>query len=506
MKRWILSAACPALLLALGACDPVETELTLNADGSGKLTQQARLSPAARLLLREAFPPEARGYSPILTEEAAKNWSAANPDAGVKVLSFVNRPQPDGSLRIEYEVSFADVSAFAETVWGWPFQIGSAGVPEGVRVQFQDPVRFVTQQAMGRVAATNGFEPAAVKELLAALSPGLKLRTRIHLPAPARSVEGAALADNRQELVAEQTALGDGEGLTQWLQRSPATALFPAEAIQFKAFAVPVEMDAERVAPWAKPVEGGRNEEGFLLQLGTVSASSSRYINYATPNAEPRVDERVTVNLTLQGPADTRLLTSRPRDGAGQPLPLLSAVRDGQGNDLRTPDTMLYFYPTQGWPLVRARDKGRPLGSAQVTLKLPAGGSRLITVLEGYFAAQQVTEEGRLEIRPLAANLNKAFDLGGCTIQFTAVKGASVEYTVSRKDGKGADWPLDIRGYSADGRELPRATPPSAEPARASGQHLFGAPLPADGYVVVLYPARVRELRLPFAFKDIRIP
>ena len=348
-RKWACLLLAPTLLaMAAVGCEPFETELTIYADGSGRMVQTARLSPAAQVMLKMYAGPRMKGYRPILTEEDAAGWSRNNAWSGITILSYASEQEQDGSLRVRYELEFRDIEKFAESVWGWPLQLKVEQTAEDVRLQFDDPARVVSHlflsaqvgpaTAPPKVGEPGGLEYRAFHELVGLANRGLPTRTLVNLPAAARNAENGVLS-SANKTVARDAVIGQGEaGLAEWLQAKPTRVLFPAGGVAFSPFAASQALIPEQSLVILGPIEAGE-AEGFHVQLARVEIRENRDLSYETANPERRVRRRLSLQMALLGPGDTRLMNADSGALAKPPAHMLSVLKDGDGNDLRSVNT-----------------------------------------------------------------------------------------------------------------------------------------------------------------------
>lgn len=513
---FIVSAALS--LFALTGCDPFETEITINANGSGRVVQKGRLSPTAHQMLRQYGGPRLRGFRPILTEEAAKKWSESQAQTGLKLTAYSSTTEEDGSLRFSYELSFSDLKEYAGSVWAWPLQLGATETVEGTQLQIDDPVRFTLMSLAASQAATltpppkvnepGGMEYMAFRDAVASLSSGLRVKTVVHLPAAPRRVEEGALARDGQTLACERL-IGDGKlPWTEWLMKKPMVAVLPAGALTCKFF-TPAPPVGDRPVIMGGTADVGA-AQGFQFKLTGVNVS--RTTNFEVQGAErnPRA-QGLTITLALACPEAKLLPISSDTSSAQGLVHMLSAAKDDQGNDLRSVDAALRFYTAQPQYYGRgemAPNRDRPAGYLTITLKLPAKEVTALSLLEGYVAATQVVEDEKTELKPLRDYLNRDFDTGNETFRFTAIKGTQVETVVTRRTNSYREMGYEFTWYAPDGTELPRGNWNSrgGDGFRTNYQVMFNAPFPEDGGVSFVRPVKLREVHILFSFKDVKLP
>ena len=110
-------------------------------------------------------------------------------------------------------------------------------------------------------------------------------------------------------------------------------------------------------------------------------------------------------------------------------------------------------------------------------------------------------------MKPLKDNLNRAFHFPGCTVTFTAIDGQEVECVLTGKGNSPHEFMESLSWHGGDGSDLQR----SGRNMRGSrdkliGKQTFREPFPDDGYVVITYPTKLREVRIPFSLKNIELP
>jgi len=506
----------PALALCLlTSCATLETELVINADGSGVMMQKADLSPVAYailLQLKERRPPQPAAFTPVLTEGAAKRWAEANADTGVQVRSFSIKVGEDNSAKVACEIAFADLERFAGSVWGWPLRLGLARTPAGMQLQFSDPARAVMGTIGGETRLLSRPDPVlederrraeyfAMREMARRISQGLRVRTVVHLPAAAVAAEGAALSGDRRRVILETAAAQDGDMLN-WLHAPPAKVVLAADAITAKSFAVPVTISATAAL---KPTTVGARA-GFEWRLENAHRSRHSTIDYTRPEAEPAGgQETFMITIGLFGP---EIAEVRPLILQGPDNSQVTIARDAEGNDLRREGAGLHFSPFPRGEREAAGEGWRRLGRVSVPLKAPPGGARILAALEGFVTVRHVEEKATLELRPLKNTIGREHHLGENTLKVVGVEGKRVKYEVILAEGEHDLWnALEIRWHGPDGQELQA---PGRESRGQGRTHIcevnFGQPFPADGYAVVTYPVKVAAIRIPFAFKDVRLP
>ena len=511
-----ISLICLAALLTLtlaAGCEPFETEITLNADGSGRMVQKAVITPAVQQLLtsRDTAP---QGFQPILTEEAAEEWRKANGQGPVKLEAYSSIVSPDGVRTIQCTVSFTDLSQLAASVWGLPLRLAVAQTPQGPELQLDDPVRGAALlalpaqardgEALPQPGAPGYLEFQALANLCGGLGRGLSIRTTLKLSAPAAAVRDAELSADKQAVSARWTIGQDAAAATAWLRGSPA-------GITLAGVAVPV-------FPLAQPLTGKRAlvfdkreikpGENYSVRLTYANVSSRRYFSREGDDVggDARSSHHLSLNLMLNGPTAASLIDIRQYENRSARHEI-TAIKDLDGNDIAG-RVNFNFSPQQYYRGGGEAPREGNIGNGSVTVSLDNPDIKGISLIEGYVTLH-LMEEGRLEIRPLRSHLNETIQVPGSTIVFTEIKDKSVVVTVNNQGRSNRDIYQWLRWYAADGKELTRPGMNS----RGTGVNYeyaytmqFPGGFPADGYAVIQYPSRITEAKLPFTLKDVKFP
>lgn len=493
-------------------CEPFDTELTLNADGSGKLTQKGTLSPAVRAMLMQGYR-LAQPYRNLMQADAGQDWNAGNLDAGVKVVRFDKKIADNGAMALDLEVTFASLEKLGATVWGQSLQLTAVEADGVLKLRCQDPARFainaIAMREMKRegASARRQVEYLAMMDMLVTGLKGLKIRTTLNLPAAAQTAEGGVLSEDKKRVTYE-AVLGDTpEGLNEWLGKAPLSVSLPAGFAGLKAFEPP--------PPPAQPVFGGQQPaakappaptkvgEGFSMRLSYLSVNTSRSIQMEGDNREPQRSETLNLNFNLYGPQNPNILQEQYRHDRPS-LHTVTTAKDDLGNDLRNADQRIWMHTyggTFGQNVHRQPDQ--PIGNLQLNLKAPGKEAKAIAKLEGYAALSQVTETDTLEVKPVRENLDKEYVLGPQTICFKAIKDRSVEYVLTVQDMQ-----PQIKWMSADGKDLETLTSSNNTDGKGKmtvTQH-FKAAVPEGMYAVITYAAKVQQIKVPFTYENLKLP
>jgi len=508
---WLIVAAP----LLLPGCLTLDTEITLNEDGSGRMVQKAELSPAVHVtvkeMLRNSTRSRNRGYTPILTEQSLEKWRAAHPDDGIEVKQLVRAEGDDGSLTIRCEVTFDSLKQFASSDWGWPLQLAVKDAEQAREIELADPARFLQNLAFGREmmfddppdrGSRQWDQYVAYLDVFRRCTPGMHIRTTLHLPAKGVDPRAGKLSDDGRAFVVETRITKGAAELDGWLKGKSSSVTLPAAALKLEPFKapeslVPAQAQAEEVQ---KPPPAG--DKQFEFRLGRVSVNSTRSMDHGDPDAEPRSNESFNIRLELYGPADARLLEAQ-QEGE------LRIAEDVAGNNLKRERTRLRLSVGSHWRS-EAKYEVKPIGRMEVSLSPPEPGVDMLAALEGHMIVPHVLKEDTIEVKPLADNLNRAIKFAWGTITFTEIGKKQVKYEIAFGD----DAPeLHLR------RELKvDLRTPGGESLRSGGRssrwakdsrfvtNRFNDEIPEGAYATIRYPIEVRKLLLPFLFTNIPIP
>jgi hypothetical protein len=511
MVRMLTMLALFAALAALTGCEPFETELTLNADGTGKLTQKGTLTPAARAMLMQGYR-LANSYRNILLADAGKDWNGENPNAGVKVLRYEPKVADNGALAFNLEVTFESLEKLGATVWGQALQLGVAEADGALKLSCEDPARFAANATILRdmrregVSGRRRIEYQAMMDMLLTSMKGFKLRTVLVLPAAAVSAEGAALSEDRKRVTYELTIGEEPGAVNAWLAKPPATVMLPAGFAGLKPFEPPPPLAqmtfGNPTAAKPKPAVPTKIGEGFSLKPTYLNWSLTRSIQLTGDDREPQRNEGLNVTLNLYAPENANLLQEQYRHDQTSPHAITTA-KDDLGNDLRNPDQRIWLHTyggTFGQNVRRQPDQ--PIGSLQLNLKAPGKDAKTLVKVEGYAVLSQIAETDTTEIKPLKENLDKEYVLGPQTIRFTAVRERAVDYILSVRE-----MPPQIKWKGPDGADLTTQHVSSSftNGKNVTTQH-FAAALPDGVYAVITYAAKVEQVKVPFVIENIKLP
>lgn len=518
--RWLLLSLPLLLAGLLAACEPFETELTINEDGSGKLVQRVVLSPAAQAMLDDPRL-TLKGYRPVLTEEEAEVWSSANENGVVKLLKFSSARLPDGWLRIETELIFIDLRALAESVWGYPLQLSVSREGDSVRLSFQEPASTILRACMERqnragsgtdAQLTAEQSQAAFLDLLRRAAPELSLRTKVNLPAGG-VVEGGRTDEGGRAVTVERRLAA----VKEWFSAAPVSVTWANRALKVAPFDVPKTLLVRRPLATAAPVLL-TEKDGFSCQLQGITYNKNRRLSFRDrDDGEPQgiVSQHYDIRISVLGTQDIKAIEQNGFGEHRQPAQMLSALTDEQGRDLRTPDTNINFSLNRSFNYAnRYEDYGgheNRFGNAGINLGWPDVPPTALKLLEGYVAFLNISDEETLEVRPIKEYLNKDLELPGQTLQFLSVSPEKVEYQIRRSERWGYNRMLSIRWFGATGQEVavndnPNGSGDQEGVVRYTQNFNKEAPFPVEGYAVVRCPAAVREYRIPFKFSDVKLP
>lgn len=503
--------ACALVGLLLG-CEPFDTELTLNADGSGILTQKGTLSPSVRMMLMQGHR-LAQPYRTVLQTEDRPDWNAANADAGVKVVRFNTKAADNGAMTIDLEVTFTSLEKLGASVWGQSLQLTAAEADGALKLRIEDPARFAVNAIAMRelkregASARRQVEYQAFMDMLVIGMKGVKIRTLVALPDAAKAVEGATLSDDKKRVTYE-AVVGDTPGaLNEWLAKPPVTVSLPAGVAGIKAFEPPPppaqptwgrQPPAEKAPP--PPTKVG---EGFSLKMTYLGINTSRSINMNGDNRTPQRSENLSLNFNLFGPAKPNILQNQNRYDRPSPH-TITVAKDDLGNDLRNPEQRIWLHTYGGgFGDNVQRQPDQPIGSLQLNLKAPGKDAKTLAKLEGYAVVSQVAEVDTLEVKPIKDNLDKEYVLGPQTILFKSVKDRTVEYVLSVQEMQ-----PQIKWKSADGKDLEVLTTDSTGDGKGKTtftQHFKNA-VPDGICAVITYAAKIESVKVPFNYENLPLP
>ena len=506
-------------VLGLAGCEPFETEVTLNADGSGRVVYKGQLSNGARLMVREGL----RRNSPLRAgfgRDAAQEWNATNAAAGVKVVAVEENVDENKRVKLRVEVTFDTLEKLSQTMWGYLLQAGAEEEDGKILLQFDDPMRSAVARLALREFRGEGSrtgrrqaEYVALIEALAAGFAGQKSRVVLNLPAPALSAEVAALSPDKRTVTME-TSVAEGEaGLNAWLARRAPVVTLPGEFAGIKTFGTPASLpdrsSFSRTTPTPAPAApvapadgAAKGAEEYRFRLNTLSLMTNRTLNMGEGDLEPQRSDSFTLQFHLYGPEQANVLRPVTRGDEASPC-IITTAKDSEGNDLRNPDARSYLNLYGSFGDGYRRGKDQPLGNLQLGLAVPAAGVKSIAKLRGYATLIQVTEEGKLEIKPLKDNLDKEYVLGEQTIKFLSVKGTAIQYVLSIGES-----PVALKFHNGDGKEVSSSgwSSSGGGEGRTTFTRNTNEAIGDGGYVVVRYPVKTQQIRIPISYDNLQIP
>lgn len=514
MRKTLLWICGMSLLCAVVAgCDPVETELTVNSDGSGKMHQSVQLTPAALAILQEASALQV-GYSPLLTEQAAREWQAAAGQGAVQLDSFSRTELPDGSAKIEVHVSFAGLSQFASSPWGFPLHLEAVQTDAGMKLSVSDPLQYLCATVAGNAAQEQmdfqdkaTLRRLAVRELLEVLCQELRTRTVVQFAMEPRSVGGATLSADKRQATMERTVGKAPFTWDRYLTAAPLSAVLGP--VIFKPFAA-----SSSIYSPGKVVYETRDvtkEDGYTLLLSYVDFSTVRSVNFAEGGgALPVSSNRLNFNIQIFAPSNV-YSAERGEYGPRTSLqPQALTIRDGQGNDLKVLDQQISLNSYRRMRGLRFRDGGDeegPFCSPHISLLVPNADLDAISLLEGSVVVP-VMQPGKMDLRPISAWLNRDVEFPFWTLRITSIKEKSVELIVvrtARMNREPVEW---MEWKQAEGTPLPQPNWSTSNYSdnRMTYRVTFPVDVPQDGCLTVTYPAKIIDMRIPFSFKNITLP
>ena len=509
------AAPCLLVLLAVG-CDPFETEVTIAPDGSGKMSQRCHLSPVAYVMLRDVRVGSGGRVQLMNSEERAKAWSDAHADGPVKLLSYSCKRDDAGWRKIACEVSFTDLSQLAATEWGWPLQFSASAKDGRTELRFDDPARGVGgTMARREMRPDRADETAAMLQMGAALAAGMRVRVTVNLPV-AVAVEGAQLSADGKT-VAYDVTIGEGtEKFRAWLDGKPASILLPADG-PVKPFAQPPAPSTTRPAePAAAKPAGPKSPpvdtKDFEFRLNSVSVTRQFSYNAERPGEQPSRHDRINIGFGLYGPVGVDFVYREPGGSRNEPgEDLLSTVKDGDGNDLRTVDTRVSFNLYEQMPQARRDEPGAKAqyGSLNLSLAPPSGGSKMLALVDGYVVAERVAETDKVEVKPLKDSLQRDIETPVGVVRFTEMGERTIKYVVTPttwdrfRPGK----TLRLKGVGPDGAAVDlREASRNGDGKKWTITQDADRALPQDVSLVLTYPSKLERVKLPFKLKDIPLP
>ncbi len=517
MFRVLFAVVVSAAALGLAGCEPLETELTLNADGSGTLTQRGRLSPSARMMLLQGWR-LAQPYRTVLQPEPIKDWNAGNPDAGVKVVVFDAKAEENGQMPFRLEATFESLEKLTACIWGQSLQLGVEEAGGTLKLRCDDPLRFIVNATAMRemrredrpASARRAVEFQAMMEMLVTGLKGTKVRTVLKLPVPAVGVEGAALSEDRRQVVYEAVVGETLEAVEGWLKTPAMVVTLPAGYAGLRAFAPPAAPTQPNFGPTASakpaPAAPAKVGEGFSARLNQINWSVNRYIQVeGGGNAEPQRNENLSLSFGLYGPERPNILRQDTHYRHDQTPPhVVTTAKDNEGNDLR-PDNRQYIWVHTyggGFGDTFQRPKDQPFGNVSVNLKTPGKEAKTLAKIEGYVVLTQVAEVGTLEVKPVKENLEKEYVLGAQTIRFLSVKDRTIEYALTVQE-----LPVQVKWLGPDEKVLPTLSQnQSTSQNKTTVTQHFKEPLPENVSAVVTYAAKVEPVKVPFSYENLRLP
>jgi len=485
----------------------LDTEITLKADGSGTMSQKADLPPSVATMAKElSRGPEGTRF--VVTEQANEQWKAAADQTGIRVLSYKATPGDDGSLKLAYELEFARLQDLASSVWAWPLQLRVSKEADGTSLEFTDPLRFAISNARGETRVL--FNPperggpgwdryVAFLDVVHRASPGMRIRTVVHFPAPVRAVEGAPLSDDKLTCVYETTIGEKGKGLEEWLAGKSVKVALAPDTLAVEPFSPPTTAAVSPKAPEPAPEEN----KALEFRVSNISVSTSRSLDYRDPNAQPQRNESLQINLELFGPPDVTFARS-----SQQEVELFQAI-DAAGNDLRQQDARLYVSLGARPPRGREQQQAS-IGQLTVRLKIPPEGVDRLARLDGQAILPQVAKLGESTVKPIRDNLNTAIPFAGGKITFTKIEERKVSYTIEFID-ETADRQLreqiDVSIMTGEGQRIQTGGRSTSGRENSIDVSLnFDKPLPEDCYAVITWPEEIRKVVIPFLFENLPIP
>ena len=510
--RYVITLGLFLVFLSLAGCDEVETELTLNADGSGTMVQRLKLSPAAYTVAKQSQQMGSGGYYFVLNEEDLQRWRGENHGGAPTVASFSSAVADDGSYTAKYEIAFNHLQELAASTWGWPLQIGLFEADADLELRFDDPVRVVQREAaITELQSLNNPPPetpegrgeyAASLEATRQLSKGSRIRTIIRLPAPATGVTGATLSEDKTTATYEAVLGEEDLPFETWLRQPASKVAIPAPALALKPFPVPIRVGS-RTTSSVRLVSVGP-ESGYVFKLNHVSIQHNRSMNYE--NERPNRHDSLDINFQFYAPKDAEFL--RIRGDSRRHHVLIEAIdQDGNTLEPRSRRGAMHFN-VHNYGRRHRRNPDQPCGDASLQLKLPEKDPTLLKRLRGYVVTDRIAERKNLEVKPLKDNLNKVFDVGEEKLHFTSIEKNQVQYSLTRSNNQSSHERVRIEYFSAQGVPMGTSGVSSrgSEYAYTCTQRFQGEGFPEDGYVVISYPAKVERIRIPFSFKDVKLP
>jgi hypothetical protein len=302
LKKTLVFACCVFLL---GGCYEDESEITLNADGSGAIKQKLVISE--RLIVATSEDGSNKNTPPVSKKEILEKVGS-----GVDITSFALSEMPDGGRTIEFEGTFSSVEQFFLSEFcrdTLKLRLAPAG--DGKAVVYCD-----TQESSGSGPSTTQ---------LYGLAKGLYIKRTIHLPAEIEKTNGIQGKDGNT--VSWFTDLRNKDGLVrtkafiEGKDKGVGSAVFDASAIGFS-------LPLKTVGPpkrTAIPEKGDSSRESSGLKAEVVWLTINKKISLEDDNKEP---ENSDLEFGVKVNWDEN---SKP---FSYQTPVLTNIQDDLGKDL----------------------------------------------------------------------------------------------------------------------------------------------------------------------------
>ncbi|MBI4025153.1 MAG: sel1 repeat family protein [Verrucomicrobia bacterium] len=281
------------------------------------------------------------------------------------------------------------------------------------------------------------------------------------------------------------------------------------------------------------------------LESAEYSGNVSRKIIYQSYDDSKAVKSgnRAQLNITIlvfgpkekkftKGRFDKMAFVGRQKmpfehwDDSETPKSKLEKVVDETGKDLIGRSTSL-MWESRDNDFFKFHHKKSPpdlLGTIRISnLESPADKAKKLTALKGVMYLSAITDEGKVEIKPLSAHFNAPIALPeGESVTINLLEKNTIYYTIAwkAKNQKDADPDLSpqiqrnfdkyqFKFFTADGKELQsggygsRGSETEAKyDVSLGGEQQFGE----GAYAVVTFPQKTQVVEIPFEFKDVQLP
>jgi len=152
---------------------------------------------------------------------------------------------------------------------------------------------------------------------------------------------------------------------------------------------------------------------------------------------------------------------------------------------------------------------GNRLGEFYIRTSLSNAPAKAITEISGYMAGIIVARSDTVRVGPVGDLLNQQIELPGQTMIIKEITNDHVSYTVRRDRRYGYQPMHQNRWLTAAGAEIFRRNTDSRGGGGNNNEYSYYDyvnGVTPESYLEITCPAVLREVHIPFDFKDIEIP